>query len=117
MTSFGTVTVTKEMPCTDWLRVPFLSPMAMCVRSEYPNRIRALLAKMQGGIDAEWATNSTHYIHFLDFPAGCSSLCALLFLKLPLKCLSFKIILFSVLFYTDYTFSVSHHFLIFDYYL
>ena len=48
MSTFGTVIVTREMPCTDWLRVSFLSPMAMCVGSEYLNRIRGLLAKKQG---------------------------------------------------------------------
>lgn len=91
------------MPRTDWLRVFPESHGYVCGGSEHPNRIRAFLAKRQGGIDAEWVTDSIHYIHFLDFPAGCSFVSIVHFSLWDycLKC--YHLILVLVLFYSDYT--------------
>lgn len=121
MSTFGTVIVTREMPYTDWLRVSFLSPMAMCVWSEYLNRIRGLLAKKQGGMMLSRRPMVSTIFAFLILLLAILLLflfCAFFFPGLPLKCcLSFKIILLSVLFYSDYTFSVGYQCLTFDYYL
>lgn len=93
MSTFGTVIVTREMPYTDWLRVSFLSPRAMCVWSEYLNRIRGLLAKKQGGM-------------MLSRRPMVSTIFAFLILLLAILLLSFSFVHFSFL---DYHLNVVYH--------